>query len=61
MKFRRPQPENLEINLTPLIDCLLFLITLQKYSYWNNKSVTVVTLPNIISIFVENCRKNERC
>lgn len=26
MKFRRPQPENLEINLTPLIDCLLFLI-----------------------------------
>lgn len=26
MKFRRPAPEALEINLTPLIDCLLFLI-----------------------------------
>lgn len=26
MKFRRPAPDNLEINLTPLIDCLLFLI-----------------------------------
>lgn len=26
MKFRRVAPDNLEINLTPLIDCLLFLI-----------------------------------
>ncbi|MDI1302729.1 MAG: biopolymer transporter ExbD [bacterium] len=26
MKFRRPAPDPLEINLTPLIDCLLFLI-----------------------------------
>lgn len=26
MKFRRPAPEPLEINLTPLIDCLLFLL-----------------------------------
>ena len=26
MKFRRPAPDTLEINLTPLIDCLLFLI-----------------------------------
>lgn len=26
MKFRRPRPEALELNLTPLIDCLLFLI-----------------------------------
>ena len=26
MKFRRPAEDNLELNLTPLIDCLLFLI-----------------------------------
>lgn len=26
MKFRRPSQDSLEINLTPLIDCLLFLI-----------------------------------
>lgn len=26
MKFRRPAADPLEINLTPLIDCLLFLI-----------------------------------
>lgn len=26
MKFRRPVQDSLEINLTPLIDCLLFLI-----------------------------------
>lgn len=26
MKFRRPAQDPLEINLTPLIDCLLFLI-----------------------------------
>ncbi len=26
MKFRRAAPDSLEVNLTPLIDCLLFLI-----------------------------------
>jgi biopolymer transport protein ExbD len=26
VKFRRSEPDSLEINLTPLIDCLLFLI-----------------------------------
>lgn len=26
MKLRRPQPDNLELNLAPLIDCLLFLV-----------------------------------
>lgn len=26
MKFRRPATDSLDINLTPLIDCLLFLI-----------------------------------
>jgi biopolymer transport protein ExbD len=26
VKFRRPAEDNLELNLTPLIDCLLFLI-----------------------------------
>lgn len=26
MRFRKPQVEELEINLTPMIDCLLFLV-----------------------------------
>lgn len=26
MKLRRPNPDNLELNLAPLIDCLLFLV-----------------------------------
>ena len=38
MKFRRPQPESLEINLTPLIDCLLFLIIFLMISTTFNKS-----------------------
>jgi len=38
MKFRRPQPENLEINLTPLIDCLLFLIIFLMISTTFNKA-----------------------
>ncbi len=38
MKFRRPQPDNLEINLTPLIDCLLFLIIFLMISTTFNKS-----------------------
>jgi biopolymer transport protein ExbD len=38
MKFRRPQPESLEINLTPLIDCLLFLIIFLMISTTFNKA-----------------------
>ena len=26
MKLRRPQPDQLELNLAPLIDCLLFIV-----------------------------------
>jgi biopolymer transport protein ExbD len=42
MKFRKPQVEPIEINLTPMIDCLLFLVvflllstTFNKYSRLN--------------------------
>lgn len=38
MKFRRPQPDALEINLTPLIDCLLFLIIFLMISTTFNKA-----------------------
>ncbi len=38
MRFRRPQPESLEINLTPLIDCLLFLIIFLMISTTFNKA-----------------------
>ncbi len=42
MKFKRPKDEHIEINLTPMIDCLLFLVvflllstTFNKYSRLN--------------------------
>ncbi len=42
MKFRKPQVEEIAINLTPMIDCLLFLVvfllistTFNKYSRLN--------------------------
>ena len=38
MKFRRPREDLLEINLTPLIDCLLFLIIFLMISTTFNKA-----------------------
>ncbi len=38
MKFRRPQQDALEINLTPLIDCLLFLIIFLMLTTTFNKA-----------------------
>ena len=38
MKFRRPREDSLEINLTPLIDCLLFLIIFLMISTTFNKA-----------------------
>lgn len=46
MKFRRPQPDSLEINLTPLIDCLLFLVIFLMLSTTFNKSTKLqIVLP----------------
>ncbi|MDO8329252.1 MAG: biopolymer transporter ExbD [Fluviicoccus sp.] len=46
MKFRRPREDSLEINLTPLIDCLLFLIIFLMISTTFNKSGKVqIVLP----------------
>ena len=38
MKFRRPAQDPLELNLTPLIDCLLFLIVFFMLSTTFSKS-----------------------
>lgn len=38
MRFRRPKEDSLEINLTPLIDCLLFLIIFLMISTTFNKA-----------------------
>ena len=47
MKFRRPQPESLEINLTPLIDCLLFLLVFLLVSTsFNQHSRINLSLPD---------------
>lgn len=46
MKFRRPREDSLEINLTPLIDCLLFLIIFLMITTTFNKSGKVqIVLP----------------
>jgi biopolymer transport protein ExbD len=46
MKFRRPQADSLEINLTPIIDCLLFLIIFLMISTTFNKSTKLqIVLP----------------
>lgn len=37
MKFRRPKVEEIEVNLTPMIDCLLFLVVFLLISTTFNK------------------------
>lgn len=51
MKFRKPKVEQIELNLTPMIDCLLFLVvflllstTFNKYSRLN------LTLPEAAGV-----------
>ncbi|PID37860.1 MAG: biopolymer transporter ExbD [Pseudomonadales bacterium] len=46
MRFRKPTVENLEINLTPMIDCLLFLIVfLLLATTFNHFSKLNIILP----------------
>lgn len=65
MKFRKPQIESIELNLTPMIDCLLFLVvflllstTFNKYSRLNlvlpqANGVPEKQLPTKIEVAVE--------
>jgi biopolymer transport protein ExbD len=47
MKFKRNQVENVEINLTPLIDCLLFiLVFLLLSTTFTQESRINLTLPD---------------
>lgn len=46
MRFRRPSVESVEINLTPMIDCLLFLIVFLLLSMtFNHFSKLNIVLP----------------
>ncbi|MFP6812594.1 MAG: biopolymer transporter ExbD, partial [Moraxella sp.] len=46
MRFRKPTVEPLEINLTPMIDCLLFLIVFLLLSTtFNHFSKLNIILP----------------
>ena len=47
MKFKRPQVEDIQINLTPMIDCLLFiLVFLLLSTTFNQFSRMNVSLPD---------------
>lgn len=48
MRFRKPTVEPLEINLTPMIDCLLFLIVfLLLATSFNHFSRLNIILPEL--------------
>lgn len=47
MKFKRPQVEDIHINLTPMIDCMLFiLVFLLLSTTFNQQSRINLTLPD---------------
>ena len=47
MKFKRSQVEDIQINLTPMIDCLLFiLVFLLLSTTFNQQSRLNLTLPD---------------
>lgn len=53
MRFRKPTVENLEINLTPMIDCLLFLIVfLLLATTFNHFSRINIVLPEAEGVAV---------
>lgn len=53
MRFRRPSIEPLEINLTPMIDCLLFLIVfLLMATTFNHFSRINIVLPEADGVAV---------
>lgn len=54
MRFRRPQVEELELNLTPMIDCLLFLIVFLLLSTtFNHFSRLNILLPEAEGVQLE--------
>lgn len=55
MRFRKPTVEPLEINLTPMIDCLLFLIVfLLLATTFNHFSRINIILPEAEGVAVTN-------
>ncbi|TWV84874.1 biopolymer transporter ExbD [Moraxella sp. VT-16-12] len=55
MRFRKPTVEPLEINLTPMIDCLLFLIVfLLLATTFNHFSRINIVLPEAEGVAVTN-------
>lgn len=55
MRFRKPTVEPLEINLTPMIDCLLFLIVfLLMATTFNHFSRLSIILPEAAGVKVLN-------
>lgn len=55
MRFRKPTVEPLEINLTPMIDCLLFLIVfLLVATSFNHFSRINIVLPEAQGVEVTN-------
>lgn len=55
MRFRKPVVEPLEINLTPMIDCLLFLIVfLLMATTFNHFSRINIVLPEAEGVAVTN-------
>lgn len=59
MRFRKPTVEPLEINLTPMIDCLLFLIVfLLLATSFNHFSRLNIVLPEAEGVEVTEKTKN---
>ena len=59
MRFRKPTVEPLEINLTPMIDCLLFLIVfLLLATSFNHFSRLNIVLPEAEGVEVTDKTKN---
>lgn len=55
MRFRKPTVEPLEINLTPMIDCLLFLIVfLLLATTFNHFSRINIVLPEAEGVAITN-------
>lgn len=55
MRFRKPSVEPLDINLTPMIDCLLFLIVfLLLATIFNHFSRINIVLPEAEGVAVTN-------
>jgi biopolymer transport protein ExbD len=61
MKFKRPQVEDIHINLTPMIDCLLFILVflLLSTTFAQNSRINL-TLPDAQGVPPNNTIKKSR-